>query len=110
MVLGVDVDGNTVVADLEKMPQCIVAGSTNSGKSVFLHTVIKNFLLTYRDNVALLLCDPKPIMPTSIHLVVRESLDNIVAVAFLARDIISSGKVVVVQVRVLGEVLGCQTT
>lgn len=58
IILGVDYEGNCVSIDIAKMPHAIIAGTTGSGKSVFLHTIIANFLLTDRP-VDLYLFDPK---------------------------------------------------
>lgn len=59
-VLGRDVSGEVVVADLAKMPHLLIAGSTGSGKSVLINTVLVSFL--YRNSPAdlkLILIDPK---------------------------------------------------
>lgn len=58
LILGIDFNGEIVSADLAKMPHMLVAGTTGSGKSVFLHSIINNFLKTYRV-VDLYLFDPK---------------------------------------------------
>ncbi|MFH1620210.1 MAG: DNA translocase FtsK 4TM domain-containing protein [bacterium] len=58
--IGRHTDGATAVADLEKMPHMLVAGATNSGKSVFLHAFILS--LIYRntpDELKFLMIDPK---------------------------------------------------
>lgn len=60
VVLGRDVVGQPVSVDLAAQPHLLVAGSTGSGKSVCLNTMIANLLL-YNDpaRVRLLLIDPK---------------------------------------------------
>ena len=60
LALGRDLHGASYVADLAKMPHCLIAGATGSGKSVCLNTVITS--LVYRhtpETLRLLLVDPK---------------------------------------------------
>jgi len=58
--LGKDISGNIIPADLSKMPHLLVAGSTGSGKSVCINTIIAGLLYkAHPDEVKLILVDPK---------------------------------------------------
>jgi S-DNA-T family DNA segregation ATPase FtsK/SpoIIIE len=60
MALGKDISGKTVIADIGKMPHLLIAGSTGSGKSVCVNTLISSILYKAKpDEVKLLLIDPK---------------------------------------------------
>ena len=60
MFLGKDSAGEPLVLDLTKMPHMLIAGTTGSGKSVCMNTIIMSWLYTKRpDELKLVLVDPK---------------------------------------------------
>lgn len=60
VALGVDIDGNNIYADIQKMPHGLIAGATNSGKSVCVNTIIVSLLLkNHPDDLKFILIDPK---------------------------------------------------
>lgn len=60
MILGKSIDGELMVGDLAKMPHLLVAGSTGSGKSVCVNTLITSLLFKYLPGeLRFLMIDPK---------------------------------------------------
>ncbi|OOF82106.1 DNA translocase FtsK [Rodentibacter caecimuris] len=60
MALGKDISGKPVVVDLAKMPHLLVAGSTGSGKSVGVNTMILSLLFRVQpEEVKFIMIDPK---------------------------------------------------
>jgi S-DNA-T family DNA segregation ATPase FtsK/SpoIIIE len=60
MFLGKDAAGEPLVADLTRMPHMLIAGTTGSGKSVCMNSILMSWLYTKRpDELKLVLVDPK---------------------------------------------------
>jgi S-DNA-T family DNA segregation ATPase FtsK/SpoIIIE len=60
LFLGKDASGEPLVTDLAAMPHCLIAGTTGSGKSVCINTIIMSIMYKQRpDMVKLILIDPK---------------------------------------------------
>lgn len=58
--VGKDLSGDTIVADIAKMPHMLIAGSTGSGKSVCINTLIMSIIYKATpDEVKLIMVDPK---------------------------------------------------
>jgi len=82
VILGRDVTGELVLADLEKMPHLLIAGATGSGKSIFLHSVLVSLL--YKNSpktLQLVLIDPK-----------RVELNTYKEIPHLVTPVITDGK------------------
>ncbi len=83
VALGKDLEGNAVIADLAKMPHLLIAGSTGSGKSVCVNTIITS--LAYRHTpktLRFLMVDPKMVelsvynaLPHLRHKVITDNRD-----------------------------------
>lgn len=66
ILLGKAVNGDFVMSDLSKMPHCIIAGATGSGKSVCINTIVMSIVMNARpDEIKLLMVDPKKVELTS---------------------------------------------
>ena len=60
LFLGKDASGSALVGDLSRMPHLLIGGTTGSGKSVCINSIILSLLMTQRpDMVKLILVDPK---------------------------------------------------
>jgi S-DNA-T family DNA segregation ATPase FtsK/SpoIIIE len=60
LFLGKDASGEPIITDLAAMPHCLIAGTTGSGKSVCINSIIMSVMYLQRpDMVKLILVDPK---------------------------------------------------
>ncbi len=70
LFLGKDSSGEALVSDLTKMPHLLIAGTTGSGKSVCINSIITGILLTRRpDEVKMILIDPKMVEMTAFNMI-----------------------------------------
>lgn len=68
VALGKDIAGTPIIADLAKMPHLLIAGSTGSGKSVCMNTLIASVLFkSTPEQVKLLMIDPKMVELTTYN-------------------------------------------
>ena len=62
MVLGKDISGRPVIADLAAMPHLLIAGATGAGKSVCINTIVMSLLYTLSPSeVKIMMVDPKKV-------------------------------------------------
>ncbi len=60
LFVGMDAEGGAIIEDLARMPHLLIAGTTGSGKSVCINTILASLLLTRSPHdVKLILIDPK---------------------------------------------------
>ncbi len=94
LVLGKDIGGNATYADLAKMPHLLVAGTTGSGKSVAVNTMILSLLYRFTPSECrLILVDPKMVelsvynhIPHLLTPVVTEAPKAVVALKWAVRE------------------------
>ena len=94
MALGKDIGGTPVYADLARMPHLLIAGTTGSGKSVAINTMITSLLYRHTpDDVRLLMIDPKMLelsvydgIPHLLSPVVTEPGKAVVALKWVVRE------------------------
>lgn len=92
--LGRGISGKAIFGNLAKMPHCLVAGTTGSGKSVTIHSMITSLL--YRngpDDLKLILIDPKRVeltlynnIPHLLTPVITEAKKAILALKWAAKE------------------------
>lgn len=88
VALGKDVSGNSIFAKLDKMPHLLVAGSTGSGKSVCVNTIVTSLLLKNKpDKVKLIMIDPK-MVELSIYDGIPHLLTPVVTDPIKAADVL----------------------
>ena len=94
IALGRNISGKAIFGNLAKMPHCLVAGTTGSGKSVTIHSMITSLL--YRngpDDLKLILIDPKRVeltlynnIPHLLTPVITEAKKTILALKWAAKE------------------------
>ncbi len=94
VALGREISGKALFGNLAKMPHCLVAGTTGSGKSVTIHSMITSLL--YRngpDDLKLILIDPKRVeltlynnIPHLLTPVITEAKKTILALKWAAKE------------------------
>jgi S-DNA-T family DNA segregation ATPase FtsK/SpoIIIE len=68
LALGKDVGGNDLIADLASMPHLLIAGTTGSGKTVCMNSILAGLLMSRTpDQLHLMLVDPKIVEFTAYH-------------------------------------------
>ncbi len=94
MILGQTVTGENIIADLTKMPHCLIAGATGSGKSVSLHAFLASiFMNASPEEIKIILVDPKQVeftrynqMPHLITPVITEPHGAHAALNWMVRE------------------------
>jgi S-DNA-T family DNA segregation ATPase FtsK/SpoIIIE len=94
LLLGKTVSGDAVISDLSKMPHCLIAGATGSGKSVCINTIILSILMNARpDEIKLIMIDPKKVeltaytnLPHMIAPVITEAHGAYAALSWLVKE------------------------
>jgi S-DNA-T family DNA segregation ATPase FtsK/SpoIIIE len=92
--LGKDTEGKPVISDLARMPHLLIAGSTGSGKSVLVNTIICSFLYkAIPDEVKFLMIDPKRLelslyegIPHLLHPVVTDPKKAAIALRWAVEE------------------------
>ena len=89
--LGQGMDGKPIMIDLAKMPHLLVAGSTGSGKSVFINSVITGLISKKSpDEVRMILIDPKRVELTPYSQIPHLYTDEVIVDTEKAVSVLSS--------------------
>ena len=94
VALGRDVSGETHFANMGKMPHCLVAGATGSGKSVTIHAIINSLLFRNPpENLKFIMIDPKRVeltlynkIPHLLTPVITDAKKAILALKWSAKE------------------------
>ena len=94
LILGKDIGGNPIIADLARMPHLLVAGTTGSGKSVAINTMILSILFRLSpDKCKFIMIDPKMLelsvydgIPHLLSPVVTDPKKAVVALKWAVRE------------------------
>lgn len=94
VALGRDLEGSAIVADLSEMPHLLIAGTTGSGKSVCINTIITSLIYRYSPReLRMLLIDPKMVelasynaLPHLRHPVVTRNKEAAQALKWAVRE------------------------
>ena len=94
LALGKDISGEKIFTDLEKMPHLLIAGTTGSGKSVGINTMILSILYKFKPNECkLILIDPKMLelsiyedIPHLLTPVVTDPKKSVFALKWVVRE------------------------
>jgi S-DNA-T family DNA segregation ATPase FtsK/SpoIIIE len=100
MAIGVDVVGEPFLVNLCDAPHLLIAGTTGSGKSVCLNTIISSILFQYRpSDVKIILVDPKMVemsmytgIPHLLHPVINEPKEAANVLEYLAAEMTRRNK------------------
>jgi S-DNA-T family DNA segregation ATPase FtsK/SpoIIIE len=94
LAIGKDVSGNPVVADLKEMPHLLIAGTTGSGKTICVNSIITSILFKMKpDEVKFILIDPKMVeltifsgIPHLLHPIISEAKKAFIALSWAVEE------------------------
>jgi len=100
LAVGKDVAGNPVVANLKEMPHLLIAGTTGSGKTVCVNSIISSILFKAKPNqVKFILIDPKKVelapfsgIPHLLHPIISEAKKTFAALNWAVEEMESRYK------------------